>query len=87
MATCFYCSRQSRPLCLTFTHSFGKLSNQDLDKAISYLETALKIAEDSKAGFAYPPGFPDEGKKRLRRSFNFLKKEKDSRLFSTTRPM
>lgn len=65
----------------------SKLSNQDLDKDISYLETALKIAEDPKAGFADPPGFPDEGKKRLRRSLNFLKKEKDSRLFSTTRPM
>lgn len=65
----------------------SKLSNQDLDKAISYLETALKIAEDPKAGFADPPGFPDEGKKRLRRCLNFLKKEKDSRLFSTTRPM
>jgi len=56
----------------------SKLSNQDLDKAISDLERALKIVE-AKAGFASPTGFADEGKKRLHRSVNFLKKEKISR--------
>lgn len=57
----------------------SKLSNQDLDKAISDLETALKIAEAPKAEFIPPAGFADEGKKRLHRCVNFLKKEKLSR--------
>ncbi|MDZ8093066.1 MAG: HEAT repeat domain-containing protein [Nostoc sp. DedQUE05] len=61
-----------------------KLSNQEVDLAISYLETALNIAENPKSEYANLPGFA-EGKKRLRRSLNFLKKEKDSRLFSKTR--
>ncbi|WP_416212629.1 HEAT repeat domain-containing protein [Nostoc sp. DedQUE04] len=62
-----------------------KLSNQEVDLAISYLETALNIAENPKSEYANLFGFA-EGKKRLRRSLNFLKKEKDSRLFSKTRP-
>ncbi|KAB8315843.1 HEAT repeat domain-containing protein [Tolypothrix campylonemoides VB511288] len=57
----------------------SKLSNQDLDKAISDLETALKIVE-AKAEFIISPNvFADEGKKRLDRCVNFLKKEKLSR--------
>ncbi|MDZ7951898.1 HEAT repeat domain-containing protein [Nostoc sp. DedQUE09] len=62
-----------------------KLSNQEVDLAISYLETALNIAENPKSEYANLFGFA-EGKKRLRRSLNFLKKEKDSRLFSKSRP-
>ncbi|MDZ8257148.1 MAG: HEAT repeat domain-containing protein [Nostoc sp. ChiQUE01b] len=62
-----------------------RLSNQEVDLAISYLETALNIAENPKSEYANLFGFAEE-KKRLRRSLNFLKKEKDSRLFSKTRP-
>ncbi|MBW4456470.1 MAG: HEAT repeat domain-containing protein [Nostoc indistinguendum CM1-VF10] len=62
-----------------------KLSNQEVDLAISYLETALNIVENPKSKYANLPGFA-EGEKRLRRSLNFLKKEKDSRLFSKSRP-
>lgn len=62
-----------------------KLSNQEVDLAISYLETALNSAENPKSEYANLLGF-GEGKKRLRRSLNFLKKEKDSRLFSKSRP-
>lgn len=64
----------------------SKLSNKDLDKAISNLEKALKIIDDpkSKATEEFKSNFPDEDKPRLRRSLIFLKKEKDSRFFDRT---
>lgn len=54
----------------------SKLSTKELEKAISNLESTLKVSDDLKDKFT------EEEKAPLRRSLAFLKKEKQSRLFN-----